>query len=89
MYDPTQQDPNLSSKVTKLELTEKDFADDVVQTLEVTPYPGTLDESMIASLAAAQQADIQLAAVAAAAASGNTGRKTDTLFAVQRGEKKL
>ncbi|XP_019763189.1 ankyrin repeat and KH domain-containing protein 1 isoform X1 [Dendroctonus ponderosae] len=72
VYDATQQDPTLSTKVTKLDLAEKDFVDDVVQTLEVTPYPGTLDESMIASLAAAQQADIQLAAAAAAAASGNT-----------------
>lgn len=74
MYDPSQQDPNSPGKVTKLELTDKDFPDDVVQTLEVQPYPGTLDETMIASLTAAQQADLQAAAAAAAAATGNTGK---------------
>ncbi|KAF7285836.1 ankyrin repeat and KH domain-containing protein 1-like isoform X5 [Rhynchophorus ferrugineus] len=72
MYDITQQDPNSQNKVTKLEITDKDFPDDVVQTLEVQPYPGTLDETMIASLTAAQQADLQAAAAAAAAATGNT-----------------
>ncbi|CAG9773085.1 unnamed protein product [Ceutorhynchus assimilis] len=75
MYDPaspSQLNLNSPSKVTKLELTDKDFSDDVVQTLEVQPYPGTLDETMIASLTAAQQADLQAAAVAAAAATGNT-----------------
>ncbi|XP_066252742.1 ankyrin repeat domain-containing protein 17 isoform X3 [Euwallacea similis] len=73
MFDPTQQDSNSPGKVTKLELTEKDFTDDVVQTMEVQPYPGTLDETMIASLTAAQQADLQAAAAAAAAATGSSG----------------
>lgn len=80
MYDPSQQDPNSPGKVTKLELTDKDFPDDVVQTLEVQPYPGTLDETMIASLTAAQQADLQAAAAAAAAATGNTGKCLFNLF---------
>ncbi|XP_060527199.1 ankyrin repeat domain-containing protein 17-like isoform X2 [Cylas formicarius] len=68
VYDPSQDG---GGKVTKLELSEKDFSsvDDMVQTLEVQPYPAALDESMIASLTAAQQADLQAAAAAAAAAS--------------------
>ncbi|XP_050294137.1 ankyrin repeat and KH domain-containing protein 1-like isoform X2 [Anthonomus grandis grandis] len=71
VYDPLQQDPNSAGKVTKLELSEKDFPDDMVP-LEVQPYPGGLDETMIASITAQQHADLQAAAVAAAAASGNT-----------------
>ncbi|XP_030756084.1 ankyrin repeat domain-containing protein 17 isoform X3 [Sitophilus oryzae] len=85
VYDPTQQDQNSQSKVTKLELTDKDFPDDVVQTLEVQPYPGTLDETMIASLTAAQQADLQAAAAAAAAATGTSDLSRVEYFAVPTG----
>lgn len=55
MYDYLQQDPNSPGKMLKLELTDNDFPDDVVQTLEVQPYLGTMYETMIASLTAAQQ----------------------------------
>lgn len=55
MYDYLQQDPNSPGKMLKLELTDNDFPDDVVQTLEVQPYLGTLYETIIASLTVAQQ----------------------------------
>ncbi|KAL1505978.1 hypothetical protein ABEB36_005419 [Hypothenemus hampei] len=72
VFDPSQQESDLSGKVTKLELTEKDFSDDVIQTLDVQPYPVTIDDNMITSLTAAQHADLK-----AAVAAANTGNTAD------------